>query len=167
MSRCLNKATLIGYLGADPEIRTTSSGARVAQFSLGTTRRWEGRDGKPREKTQWHRVLVWDSLAATFAFVEKYLRKGARVYVEGEIDYRSYETDSRRHALDDGDQGDPTSWGRGTRVGIVTASAPGALPAGGRRARRRNPWRWRCEPPWLRRAVPRLQLVPLPRPRAG
>jgi single-strand DNA-binding protein len=94
MSRCLNKATLIGYLGADPEIRTISSGARVAQFSVGTTRRWEGRDGKPREKTQWHRVLVWDSLPATFGFVEKYLRKGDRVYVEGEIDYRSYETDA-------------------------------------------------------------------------
>ncbi|HEX8317191.1 single-stranded DNA-binding protein [Longimicrobium sp.] len=94
MSRCLNKATLIGYLGADPEIRTTSGGARVVQFSLGTTRRWNDRDGKPREKTQWHRVLVWDSLAATFGFVEKYLRKGDRVYVQGEIDYRSYETDS-------------------------------------------------------------------------
>lgn len=49
MSRCLNKATLIGYLGADPEIRTISSGARVAQFSLGTTRRWNDRDGKPRD----------------------------------------------------------------------------------------------------------------------
>ena len=94
MSRCLNKATLIGYLAADPEIRTISSGARVAQFSVGTTRRWEGRDGMPREKTQWHRVLVWDSLPATFGFVEKYLRKGDRVYVEGEIDYRSYETDA-------------------------------------------------------------------------
>ena len=91
MSRGLTRATLIGYLGADPEIRTISSGARVAQFSVGTTRRWEGRDGKPREKTQWHRVLVWDSLPATFGFVEKYLRKGDRVYVEGEIDYRSYE----------------------------------------------------------------------------
>ena len=91
MSRCLNKATLIGYLGADPEVRTTQSGARVAQFSLATTRRWTGRDGQPREKTQWHRVVVWDTLPATFAFAEKYLRKGARVFVEGEIDYRSYE----------------------------------------------------------------------------
>jgi single-strand DNA-binding protein len=92
MSRCLNKATLIGYLGADPEIRTVSSGARFAQLSIGTTRRWSDREGNLREKTQWHRVLVWDSIPATFAFVEKYLRKGGRVYVEGEIDYRSYET---------------------------------------------------------------------------
>jgi single-strand DNA-binding protein len=94
MSRCLNKATLIGYLGTDPEIRTVTNGARVVQFSLGTTRRWNDRDGKPREKTQWHRVLVWDTLPAAFGFVETYLRKGDRVYVEGEIDYRSYETDS-------------------------------------------------------------------------
>ena len=96
MSRCLNKATLIGYLGADPEIRTTPSGARVAQFSLATTRRWNDRDGKPCEKTQWHRIVVWDSLPATFGFVEKYLRKGDRVYVEGEIDYRSYEDNGSR-----------------------------------------------------------------------
>ena len=91
MSRCLNRATLIGYLGADPEIRTTPGGARVAQFSLATTRRWTDADGKPKEKTQWHRVAVWDSLPGTFGFVETYVRKGDRVFVEGEIDYRSYE----------------------------------------------------------------------------
>jgi len=91
MSRCLNKATLIGYLGADPEIRTTAGGSRVAQFSLATTRRWNDRDGHAQEKTQWHRVVVWDSLPTAFGFVEKYLRKGNRVYVEGEIDYRSFE----------------------------------------------------------------------------
>jgi len=91
MSRCLNKATLIGNLGADPEIRTVSGGARVAQFSLATSSRWTDRDGTQREKKQWHRILVWDSLTSTFAFVEKYVRKGDRVYVEGEIEYRSYD----------------------------------------------------------------------------
>lgn len=91
MSRCLNKATLIGNLGADPEIRTIPSGARVATFSLATSQRWNDRDGKQCERTQWHRIVVWDSLPATFAFVEKYLHKGDRVYVEGEIDYRSFE----------------------------------------------------------------------------
>lgn len=91
MSRCLNKATLIGYLGADPDIRTTATGARVAQLSVATTRRWNDRDGKPQEKTQWHRVVVWESLAGAFGFVERFVRKGHRVYVEGEIDYRSYE----------------------------------------------------------------------------
>jgi single-strand DNA-binding protein len=91
MSRCVNKATLMGNLGADPEIRTIPSGARVAVLSLATTRRWTDRDGKLREKTQWHRIVVWDSLPATFAFVEKHVRKGDRLYAEGEIDYRSYE----------------------------------------------------------------------------
>jgi single-strand DNA-binding protein len=81
MSRCLNRATLIGYLGADPEIRTTPGGAR----------RWNDADGKPKEKKQWHRIAVWDSLPGTFRFVETYFRKGDRVFVEGEIDYRSYE----------------------------------------------------------------------------
>jgi single-strand DNA-binding protein len=64
MSRCLNRATLIGYLGADPEIRTLPGGGRVAHVALATTRRWNDRDGKPREKTQWHRITVWDSVAA-------------------------------------------------------------------------------------------------------
>lgn len=91
MSRCLNRATLIGYLGADPDVRTTTSGSRVAQLSLATTRRWNDGKGHTQEKTQWHRIVVWDSLPGMFAFVEKYLRKGDRVYVEGEIDYRSYE----------------------------------------------------------------------------
>lgn len=94
MSRCLNKATLIGYLGTDPEIRTTTSGSRVVHISLATTRRWNDREGQAQEKTQWHRIVVWDSVPGTFAFVEKYLRKGDRVYVEGEIDYRSYEDDA-------------------------------------------------------------------------
>jgi single-strand DNA-binding protein len=91
MSRCLNRATLVGYLAADPEIRTLPGGNRVANVVLGTSRRWNDRDGKPKEKTQWHRITVWDSLPSTFAFVEMYARKGDRLLVEGEIDYRSYE----------------------------------------------------------------------------
>jgi single-strand DNA-binding protein len=91
MSRCLNKATLIGYLGADPEIRTVTGGARVAQFPLATTRRWTDRDGATKKKTEWHRITVWDSLPTTFGFVESYARKGDRVYIEGKIQYGSYE----------------------------------------------------------------------------
>lgn len=68
-------------IGADQEIRTIPSGARVATFSLATSQRWNDRDGKPCERTQWHRIVVWGSLPATFAFVEKYLHKGDRVYV--------------------------------------------------------------------------------------
>ena len=88
MARSLNKATLIGNLGADPEVRTTGSGSRVAQLSLATSRSWKDADGTPHDRTEWHRVVVWGSRVDV---VEQYLTKGDRVYVEGEIQYRSYE----------------------------------------------------------------------------
>ena len=88
MSRSLNRATLIGNLGADPEIRTVGTGSRVAQLSLATSRSWKDADGAQHERTDWHRVVVWGSRVEV---VEQYLRKGERVYVEGEIQYRSYE----------------------------------------------------------------------------
>ena len=88
MSRSLNRATLIGNLGADPEIRVTASGSRVAHFSLATSRSWKDADGTPHERTEWHRAVVW---GARVEVVEHYLKKGERVYVDGEIQYRSYE----------------------------------------------------------------------------
>ena len=91
MSRDRNKAMLMGNLGDAPEIRTLGSGARVAVLSLCTTRYWTGRDGQPKEKKNWHRIEVWDSMKGTFEFVEDYLGKGDRIDVEGEIDYDSYE----------------------------------------------------------------------------
>ena len=89
MSRDRNKAFLVGNLGDAPQIRTVPGGSRVATLSLCTTRRWT-RDGEPQEKKNWHRVEVWDSLAGTFSFVERFLGKGDRIDVEGEIDYHSY-----------------------------------------------------------------------------
>jgi single-strand DNA-binding protein len=91
VARSLNKAMLIGNLGSDPEIRTTSSGARVAQFSLATSRRWNDRNGQQQEKTEWHRVVAWDKPFNLVDVIEKYVKKGDRLYVEGEIEYRSYE----------------------------------------------------------------------------
>lgn len=88
MSRSLNKAILIGNLGSDPEIRTTGSGTRVAQFSLATNRKWTSASGEQQEKTEWHRIVCWGKLAD---IVEKYLHKGNQVYIEGEIEYGSYE----------------------------------------------------------------------------
>jgi single-strand DNA-binding protein len=79
---------LIGNLGSDPEIRTTGGGARVAQFSLATSRRWNDRNGQQQEKTEWHRVICWEKLADV---VERYVKKGDKLYVEGEIEYRTYE----------------------------------------------------------------------------
>lgn len=88
MSRSLNKALLIGNLGSDPEIRTTGDGTKVAGLSLATSRSWTDRDGQPQERTEWHRVTAWTNLAD---IAEQYLKKGDRVYIEGEIQHRSYE----------------------------------------------------------------------------
>ena len=88
MSRSLNKASLIGNLGADPEVRSTQTGTRVATLSIATSRRWSDRSGQQQEKTEWHRVVCWDKLAE---IAERYLKKGDRVYVEGPIEYRQWE----------------------------------------------------------------------------
>jgi single-strand DNA-binding protein len=88
MSRSLNKATLIGNLGADPEIRSTGAGTRVATLSVATSRRWTSRTGEQQEKTEWHRVVCWDRLAE---ICERYLKKGDRIYAEGRIEYRQWE----------------------------------------------------------------------------
>ncbi len=88
MSRSVNKAIIVGNLGSDPEIRTTSGGSRVATLSVATNRRWQGKSGEMQEDTQWHRVVVWNRLAE---IVEQYVKKGDRVYVEGRIQYRQWE----------------------------------------------------------------------------
>lgn len=92
MSRSLNKVTLIGNLGADPEVRSTTGGNRVANFSLATSRQWTGANGEKQEKTEWHKCIVWNSKTSTLAdIVEKYLKKGDKVYVEGRIEYRQWQ----------------------------------------------------------------------------
>ena len=88
MSRSLNKVQLIGNLGADPEIRSTTSGTRVATLSIATSRRWNDRQGQQQEKTEWHRVVCWDKLAE---ICERFLKRGDRIYVEGSIEYRQWE----------------------------------------------------------------------------
>ena len=93
MSRSLNKAMVIGNLGSDPEVRSTSGGTRVATLSVATSRRWTDRGGEEQERTEWHRVVCWDRLAE---IVEQYLSKGDRIYVEGRIEYRQWEGDDGR-----------------------------------------------------------------------
>ncbi|UCC72412.1 MAG: single-stranded DNA-binding protein [Gemmatimonadota bacterium] len=88
MSRSVNKAIIVGNLGNDPEIRTTSQGTRVATLSVATNRRWQSRTGEMQEDTQWHRIVAWNKLAE---IVEQYLKKGDRVYVEGRLQYRQWE----------------------------------------------------------------------------
>jgi len=92
VSRSLNKATLIGNVGNDPEVRTTTGGSRVAQVSLATTRQWNGANGDKQEKTEWHRLVLWNTKGANLAdIVERYVKKGDRLYVEGRIEYRQWQ----------------------------------------------------------------------------
>ncbi len=92
MSRSLNKVMLIGNLGSDPEVRSTTGGGRVANFSLATSRTWNNASGEKQEKTEWHRCIVWNTKNGKLAdIVEQYLKKGRQVYVEGSIEYRQWQ----------------------------------------------------------------------------
>lgn len=92
MSRSLNKVTLIGNLGNDPEVRSTSGGNRVATFSLATSRSWNDASGSKQEKTEWHRCVVWNTKSSQLAdIVERYVKKGDKLYVEGRIEYRQWQ----------------------------------------------------------------------------
>jgi single-strand DNA-binding protein len=130
MSRSLNKATLIGNVGADPEIRTTGAGTRVANFRVATTRRYTDRNGQEQENTQWHSVVAWEKLAEV---VERFVQKGERVFVEGEIEYRQYEAKEggTRYVTEI----------RARELILLSGRAEGSAPAGGgeRRARAAEP----------------------------
>jgi single-strand DNA-binding protein len=87
MSRSINKVILVGHVGRDPDVQTTASGSKVAHFSLATDRRIPRDDGA-EQRTEWHRLTLWDRLAE---IAEDYVRKGDRLYVEGRIEYDSFE----------------------------------------------------------------------------
>ncbi|HET9132738.1 MAG TPA: single-stranded DNA-binding protein [Gemmatimonadales bacterium] len=142
MSKSLNKVILIGNLGADPEVKTTPSGGRVATLSLATSRQWKGADGQKQEKTQWHRVICWNNkTGAQLADVaERFCKKGEKVYIEGEIEYRSWqdkdgqtkyttEINARELILLGGRGGGDDAGGSSWSGGAARSSAPKAAPA--------------------------------------
>lgn len=87
----VNKVILIGNLGADPEVRHLQNDVTVANFNLATSETYKDRQtGEKREQTEWHRVVVWRGLAEV---VEKYVKKGSKVYVEGKLRTRKWEKD--------------------------------------------------------------------------
>ena len=94
----VNKVILVGNLGSDPEIKATSNGSSLANFSVATSERWT-KDGERHEKTEWHRVTAFGKLAE---IVGQYVTKGSKVYIEGKIQTRSWETDSgeKRYATE-------------------------------------------------------------------
>jgi single-strand DNA-binding protein len=90
MSRSVNKIILVGHVGRDPELRETQSGAKVANLSLATNHRFTTSGEEERERTDWHRITLWNRLAL---FAEEYVKKGDRIYIEGRLEYDSYERD--------------------------------------------------------------------------
>lgn len=93
MSGSVNKVILVGNLGRDPEIRSFGNGGRMANFSVATSERWRDRQtNEQRERTEWHRVVIFDERLVEF--VEKYVRKGRKVYLEGEIQTRKWSDQS-------------------------------------------------------------------------
>src|SRR5690625_4343219 len=83
----LNKATIIGRLGAAPEVRNTQSGTAVATLSVATSEKYKDKSGELIEKTQWHRIVVWGRLAE---ICQQYLKKGSLAYFEGPIETREW-----------------------------------------------------------------------------
>lgn len=82
MSKSINKVTLLGNLGKDPEVKYTPQGTAVAKFSLATTDHYKDREGNWQDRTEWHNVVLWKRLAE---IAGEFLKKGSKVYVEGSI----------------------------------------------------------------------------------
>jgi single-strand DNA-binding protein len=89
----VNKVILVGNLGRDAEVKVTASGQSVASFSIATTETWT-KDGEKKEKTEWHRIVLWGRQADT---LQPYLTKGKQIYVEGRLETRQWEKDGQKH----------------------------------------------------------------------
>jgi len=89
MAGSVNKVILVGNLGRDPEVRSSQDGTKIVNLSIATSERWKDRmSGEPRERTEWHRVVIFNENLARVA--EQYLRKGSSVYVEGQLQTRKW-----------------------------------------------------------------------------
>ena len=93
MAGSVNKVTLIGNLGRDPEVRFSQSGDKIANISIATSETWNDKaSGERKEKTEWHRVVIFNKFLADIA--EKYLKKGSKVYLEGALQTRKWTDNS-------------------------------------------------------------------------
>ncbi len=94
MAGSVNKVILVGNLGKDPEVRSFPNGGRVANFSIATSESWKDKaSGERKERTEWHRVSILND--ALVGIAEKYLKKGSKVYIEGQLETRKYEKEGR------------------------------------------------------------------------
>ena len=100
MAGSVNKVILVGNLGRDPEVRSTQDGTKVANLSLATSESWKDKNsGERRERTEWHRVVIFNERLVDVA--EKYLKKGSKVYIEGQLQTRKWTDQSGTGALHD------------------------------------------------------------------
>lgn len=128
--KSLNKATLIGHLGKDPELRYTNSGVPVASFSIATNESWRDQEGNLQERTEWHNIVVWQKLAE---ICSEWLKKGSKVYIEGRIQTRTWEdknTQQKRSSTEivASDMIMLDSKGAGTRTNAEAGGATAAPP---------------------------------------
>ncbi len=95
MAGSVNKVILVGNLGADPDVRTMQSGDKVCNLSIATSESWKDKaTGERREKTEWHRVVIFNK--GLVDVCDRYLKKGAKVYIEGQVETRSWEQDGQK-----------------------------------------------------------------------
>lgn len=92
MAGSINKVVLVGNVGKDPEIRHTNTGKKIANFSLATSDSWKDASGQKQEKTEWHRIVVFNPNLSDF--VEKYIHKGSKLYIEGSLQTRKWTDNS-------------------------------------------------------------------------
>ena len=92
MAGSVNKVILVGNLGADPEARSLNNGGEVVNLSVATSERWTDRDGTRQERTEWHRVVIFNENLGKIA--KQYLRKGSSVYLEGQLQTRKWQDNS-------------------------------------------------------------------------
>ncbi|MCS6892849.1 MAG: single-stranded DNA-binding protein [Rhodovarius sp.] len=92
MAGSVNKVILVGNLGRDPEVRNFQNGGRVVNLRIATTERYRDRDGNPQERTEWHSVAIFNEKLGEIA--ERYLRKGSKVYIEGQLETRKWQDQS-------------------------------------------------------------------------
>jgi single-strand DNA-binding protein len=94
MAGSVNRVILVGNLGSDPEIRSFQNGGRVANFSIATSESWKDKNtGERKERTEWHRISIVNE--ALVVVVERFLKKGSKVYLEGQLETRKYEKDGK------------------------------------------------------------------------
>ena len=138
MARGINKVILVGNLGNDPEMKYTQGGMAVCSLSLATTSVRKDKDGNQIEKTEWHRVKLFGKLGE---IAGEYLRKGRQVYIEGRIEYGSYEKDGVKHYTTDIVGDEMQMLGGGGEGGGAGAGGGGRSESRGERPQRSTPQR--------------------------